>query len=60
MANLTKKEIEKIFNTPQKRRCRDCIYLYEGDNGEWMCDDWEKDIHDIPDEDCAVENGEDY
>ena len=37
-------------------RCKDCIYLVEGDNGEWICTDWEKEVHEVPDEDCAAES----
>lgn len=37
-------------------RCRHCIYLAEGDNGEWICTDWECEIHNVEDEDCAVES----
>ena len=46
--------LEGIFNTPQKQRCRDCCYLVEGDNGEWMCDGCGKDIRDIPDDECSA------
>lgn len=33
----------------QIERCRDCVYLFEGDNGEWLCDncDYEEDIAEI-------------
>ena len=37
-------------------RCRDCIYLYEGDGGEWMCDHMETECDNVPDENCPVEN----
>ncbi len=37
-------------------RCRHCIYLAEGNNGEWICADWECEIHEVEDEDCAVES----
>lgn len=30
-----------------KERCSDCFCLVEGDNGEWICDDCEKEIHEI-------------
>lgn len=26
------------------------------ENGKWICDDWQKEIHQIPDEDCALMN----
>ena len=44
---------DPIFNTPQKKRCRDCAYLIE-ENGKWVCDDCGKDIHDIPDNECSA------
>lgn len=44
------------MTTKEMRRCRDCGYLVEGDNGEWVCSDWGKEIHEVPDEDCAVES----
>lgn len=36
-------------------RCRDCIYLYEGDHGEWVCDYNGEDCEVIPDSDCPAE-----
>lgn len=36
-------------------RCRDCIYLYEGDDGEWMCDHMGAECKTVPDEDCPAE-----
>lgn len=49
-------DVDQIYNnyTPEIR-CRGCAYLVEGDNGEWICDDCGKDIHDIVDEDCSAE-----
>lgn len=41
--------------TKEMARCRDCAYLVEGDNGEWICDDCGKEIHTIADEDCSAE-----
>lgn len=38
-----------------KERCRDCIYLYEGDDGKWMCDHMGERCADVPDEDCPAE-----
>ena len=38
----------------RRERCRDCAYLVDGDNGEWLCDDCGKDIHTIPDEECSA------
>lgn len=43
------------MTTPEMRRCRHCSHLVEGEKGEWKCDDCEKDIHDIPNEECALE-----
>lgn len=54
-ANM-KTEINDVFNTPQKRRCRDCCYLIEDDNGNWVCDDCGKEIHEIPDDECSAEH----
>ena len=51
---MTKDEIEAIFGTPQKKRCRDCGYLILSDDGKWICDDCGKDIHDIPNEECSA------
>ena len=48
-------DINNIFNTPQKRRCRDCAYLVEADNGDWVCDDCGKEIHSIPNDECSAE-----
>lgn len=41
--------------TREMRRCRHCSYLIEDNNGNWICDDCGKDIHDIPDEECSAE-----
>ena len=46
--------MENIFNTNQKLRCKDCAYLVEGENGEWICDDCQKEIHSIPDNECSA------
>ena len=48
------------MTTPEMIRCKDCSYLVEGENGEWLCSDCEykdglKDIHQIPDEECSAE-----
>ena len=45
-----------MFNAEKEKeeRCRDCAYLVEVD-GEWVCDDCGKNIHDIPDEQCSAE-----
>lgn len=42
------------MTTWQMIRCKDCDYLTEGNNGEWICEDWESDIHTIENIDCAL------
>ena len=42
-----------------KERCCGCIYLVEGDNGEWLCSDCNydcqiKNIYEIPDAECSL------
>lgn len=38
-----------------KERCMDCPYLIEGDNGEWLCSDFEYEdsIKPIEEVDCV-------
>ncbi len=48
------------MTTPEMMRCKDCSYLVEGPNGEWLCSDCEyegdeRDIHTISDEECSAE-----
>lgn len=45
---------EHIFNTPQKKRCRDCVYLVEDKDGNWVCDESWEDIHTIADDECSA------
>lgn len=33
-------------------RCRDCVCLVAGDNGEWICDECDKFCNEIGDVDC--------
>lgn len=59
-AGASHEEIEALgfgycIPDPVKSRCRDCAYLAEGESSEWICTDWEKEIHEVPDEDCAAE-----
>ena len=37
-------------------RCKKCPYLTEDDDGNWICQECNKRIEEIPDEDCYVEN----
>lgn len=39
-----------------KSRCRDCACLVEGNDESWCCDELEKDIHNIQDEDYPEES----
>ncbi|MBO7462012.1 MAG: hypothetical protein J6T96_05405 [Bacteroidales bacterium] len=39
----------------ETERCKDCAYLVEDENGNWVCDDCGKDIHHISDEECSAE-----
>ena len=43
------------MTTKEMMRCKDCSYLVEEDNGEWICSDCEKEIHSIPDDECSAE-----
>ena len=52
-----RENMEELFNTPQKIRCRDCACLTEGKNKTWKCDECGKDIHDIPDDECPESIG---
>ena len=36
-------------------RCKDCIYLIEDEDGNWVCDDCGQEIHTIEDENCSAE-----
>lgn len=38
----------------KKERCRDCAYLVEDENGNWVCDDCKKLIDAIPDGECSA------
>lgn len=44
--------MDKVI-TQEMKRCTDCAYLVEGDNGEWVCDDCSKEIHEIQDDACS-------
>lgn len=43
------------MTTPEMIRCKDCSYLVEDENGNWVCDDCGLEIHKIADEDCSAE-----
>lgn len=47
---------DNLQQTKEMTRCTDCAYLYEDEDGKWICDDWQKEIGKIPDEDCALMN----
>ena len=42
------------MTTWQMIRCKGCGYLIENDREEWICEDWESDIHTIENVDCAL------
>ncbi len=52
------REEDEVFNTPRRRRCRDCCYLAENEDGTWICTDFDcgegTDIEEIDDEDCSL------
>ena len=35
-----------------QKRCSDCCYLVEDDNGRWICDNVGKEIHSVTDREC--------
>lgn len=37
-----------------EERCNSCAYLYEDEQGKWICDLYQKEIHRVADEDCPV------
>lgn len=41
--------------TEEMTRCKDCAYLVEDEEGNWICDDCGKNIHAIKDEECSAE-----
>ncbi len=43
------------MTTPNQIRCKDCFYLVEDKNGNWVCDDCQKNIEDITDDECSAE-----
>ena len=45
----------EIFNDDEKKRCRDCFYLVSGLNGEWICDNYSLDIHNVTNDMCCLE-----
>ena len=47
----TRKDAKDDFQV----RCQDCFFLVEGDNGEWFCDNMEKEIHEITFDVCDLE-----
>lgn len=45
-------QLDKILQI--RDRCRDCAYLVEDDNGQWVCDDCERRCENIPDDECSA------
>lgn len=43
------------MTTKEMLRCKDCSYLVEDEEGNWVCSDCKKEIHEIKDEDCSAE-----
>ena len=46
------------MTTKEMIRCKDCGYLVENDNGDWICDDCGFEIHEVDDLNCAIEQEE--
>lgn len=51
---MTEQNNNTVFDGEQKQRCRDCAYLVEGRDGEWICDDCDRNIYNIPDNECSA------
>ena len=49
-----KRTTNKYYGRSKKYRCKHCAYLVEDDNGNWFCEDWNKNIYDVADNECAV------
>ena len=49
---LVKQGFEEL--SERKTRCIDCAYLLEDESGNWVCDDCQKNVEDIADEDCSA------
>lgn len=43
------------MTTKEMVRCKDCAYLVEDENGNWICDDCGREIHEIIDDECSAE-----
>ena len=39
----------------RRERCRDCAYLVEDNDKNWVCDDCGKIVETIPDDECSAE-----
>lgn len=39
-------------------RCAGCTHFCKGNNGEWICMAWDKEIHDITDNECEAMKAE--
>lgn len=62
--NYTEETISNLLNkvkevggltTPEMIRCKHCSYLVEDNDGNWICDDCGKEIHEIPNDECSAE-----
>ena len=42
------------MTTYEMTRCKKCSWLIEDENGNLICSDFEREIHDVPDDDCAL------
>lgn len=54
----TQCNLKGAVQTMNKEICRDCVYLVEGEDHSWICDDWGVKIEDVPEhpEYCYLEN----
>ena len=43
------------MTTKEMIRCKDCAYLVENSDGKWYCEDYGKEIHEISNEDCPLD-----
>lgn len=48
-----------MFTTPEVIRCHSCPFVRQ-ENDEWICDEFNTEIHEISDAECPMEDGDDY